>query len=203
MAGILFYLFSGVLIASAVGVVFARTTLYNVLFLIMAFFNAAGLFLLAGSEFLAMILVIVYVGAVAVLFLFVVMMVDTTNIKTNQTLSRGRWIMMLAALIFACELIVVAYQWSHAPQTSDLVAYASPKYLTNTHALGGLIYTHYFYTFQIAGLILLVSMIGAIVLTLHGESPRPLRKQNITNQLKRRKQDTLTVKHVNFHQGLE
>ncbi len=203
MSGLLFYLFSSILIAAAVGVVFARTTLYNVLFLIMAFFNASGLFLLAGAEFLAMILVIVYVGAVAVLFLFIVMMVDSAQTKHNPILNRSRWLMISAALIFAFEMFVVAYQWKYSPYAGDFLPFSVPKNLSNTHALGALLYTHYFYVFQIAGFILLVAMVGAIVLTLHGEERRPLRKQKVKDQLKRKKQETLIVHHVPFHKGIE
>ena len=200
---VLFYLFSGTLIACAVAVVCIRNTLYNVLFLIIAFFNTGGLFLLAGAEFLAMILVIVYVGAVAVLFLFVVMMLDISQTQPSQQMNRYRWGSVAAACVFAFELIMVAFQWTQGSRTVDRVAFPLPKYLGNTEALGELLYTHYFYIFQISGLILLTAMIGAIVLTLPGESYRFLRKQNVKEQLRRHKKDTLTLKQVDFRQGIK
>lgn len=200
---ILFYLFSGILISCAVAVVCVRNTLYSVLFLIMAFFNTGGLFLLASAEFLAMILVIVYVGAVAVLFLFVVMMLDASQTQSNQQLNRYRWGSIGAACVFAFELIVVAFQWTHGSKAVDRVAFPLPKYIGNTEALGELLYTHYFYIFQISGLILLTAMIGAIVLTLPGDGHRFLRKQNVKDQLRRSKKDTLTLKHVDFRQGIK
>ena len=199
---ILFYLFSGILIACAVAVVCARNTLYSVLFLIMAFFNTGGLFLLIGAEFLAMILVIVYVGAVAVLFLFVVMMLDLSQTQPSQQLNRYRWGSIGTACVFGFELIMVAFQWTHASRTVDRVAFPLPKYVGNTEALGELLYTHYFYVFQISGLILLTAMIGAIVLTLPGESRRFLRKQNVKDQLRRTKKDSLTLKKIDFRQGI-
>lgn len=199
---ILFYLFSSILIVCTIAVVCVRNTLYSVLFLIMAFFNTGGLFLLVGAEFLAMILVIVYVGAVAVLFLFVVMMLDASE-TLNQKLNRYRWGATSAACVFAFELSMVASQWTHGSKAVDRIAFPLPKYLVNTEALGELLYTHYFYIFQISGLILLTAMIGAIVLTLPNTSPRYLRKQKVKDQLDRHKKDTLILKHVDFRQGVK
>ena len=199
----LFYLFSTLLILCASGVVFVRSAVYSVLFLIMAFFNASGLFLLAGAEFLAMVMVIVYVGAIAVLFLFVVMMIDSSKDYTAPQLKRFRGGMIVAACIFTAELLMVCFYWTGAPKAFERVAFSIPRHLTNSQALGELLYTHYFFVFQISGLILLVAMIGAIILTLPLEQNSIGRKQDTTKQLQRRKQQTLTVKQVEFRQGLK
>ncbi len=154
------------LIASALMVIGARNPVYSVLFLILCFFNAAGLFVLAGAEFLAMILIVVYVGAVAVLFLFVVMMldIDFAELKrgTLQYLPFGA----LIGLVLASELVMAGSVWVLKPAFHAARAQATPPGLTNTAALGRILYTDYIYYFQIAGLVLLVAMIGAIVLTL-------------------------------------
>ena len=180
LVAIAFYLFSAVLIASAVMVVAARNPVHSVLFLILTFFNAAGLFVLLGAEFLAMILVVVYVGAVAVLFLFVVMMldVDFSELKRGslQYLPFGA----LIGLILVAELVMAGSVWVLKPVMFGSVANATPAALTNTEALGRILYTDYIYYFQIAGLVLLVAMIGAIVLTLR---TRPgVRRQVISVQ---------------------
>lgn len=178
LTAIAFYAFSAILIASAIMVIAARNPVHSVLFLILAFFNAAGLFLLLGAEFLAMILIIVYVGAVAVLFLFVVMMldVDFADLKrgTLQYLPFGA----LMGLILAIELAAAGLYWELVPAAARMSA--TPAGVENTRALGYIIYTDYVYYFEIAGLILLVAMIGSIVLTLRH---RPgVRRQNISVQ---------------------
>jgi NADH-quinone oxidoreductase subunit J len=178
LEAIAFYAFSTILIACAIMVIAARNPVHSVLFLILAFFNAAGLFLLLGAEFLAMILIIVYVGAVAVLFLFVVMMldIDFADLKrgTLQYLPFGS----LMGLILAAELIAAGFYWKLAPGAAKMSA--TPAGLSNTQALGRIIYTDYVYYFEIAGLVLLVAMIGAIVLTLRH---RPgVRRQTISVQ---------------------
>jgi NADH-quinone oxidoreductase subunit J len=180
LVAIAFYLFSAILIASAVMVVAARNPVHSVLFLILTFFNAAGLFVLLGAEFLAMILVVVYVGAVAVLFLFVVMMldVDFSELKRGslQYLPFGA----LIGIILVAELVMAGSVWVLKPVMFGAVANATPAGLTNTEALGRILYTDYIYYFQIAGLVLLVAMIGAIVLTLRS---RPgVRRQVISVQ---------------------
>ncbi|HKU55130.1 MAG TPA: NADH-quinone oxidoreductase subunit J [Rhizomicrobium sp.] len=161
-----FYFFSAILILSAVMVIGARNPVHSVLFLILAFFNAAGLFVLMGAEFLAMILVVVYVGAVAVLFLFVVMMldIDFAELKrgTLQYLPFGA----LIGLILVAELVMVGSVWVAKPAVAAALSHATPAGVSNTVALGRILYTDYVYYFQIAGLVLLVAMIGAIVLTL-------------------------------------
>ncbi|HEU0161606.1 MAG TPA: NADH-quinone oxidoreductase subunit J [Rhizomicrobium sp.] len=177
---IAFYFFAAILIASAIMVIAARNPVHSVLFLILSFFNAAGLFVLIGAEFLAMILIVVYVGAVAVLFLFVVMMldVDFAELKrgTLQYLPFG----VLIGLILVVELAMVGSTWALKPAAQNALAHATPDGVTNTEALGHILYTDYIYYFQIAGLVLLVAMIGAIVLTLRS---RPgVRRQVIAVQ---------------------
>ena len=177
---IAFYFFAAILIASAVMVIAGRNPVHSVLFLILAFFNAAGLFVLMGAEFLGMILIVVYVGAVAVLFLFVVMMldIDFAELKrgTLQYLPFG----VLVGLILVAELVMVGSVWALKPATQAALANVTPSDVTNTEALGRILYTDYVYYFQIAGLVLLVAMIGAIVLTLRS---RPgVRRQVISEQ---------------------
>ena len=163
---IAFYFFSAILIASAVMVIAARNPVHSVLFLILAFFNAAGLFVLLGAEFLAMILIIVYVGAVAVLFLFVVMMLDIDFAELKRGMLQYLPFGLLIGLILVVELAMAAATWVFHPAATAAMAHAMPAGVTNTAALGHIIYTDYVYYFQVAGLVLLVAMIGAIVLTL-------------------------------------
>lgn len=200
----LFYMFASILLLSACGVVFSRNPLYSVLFLIMAFFNAAGLFLLAGAEFLSMILVIVYVGAVAVLFLFVVMMLDTQKEKSKDRFF-GSYVGVMATLatVFSVELLFVAYNWMHSPKANDLAAFTTSTKTSNTEALGELLYTHYFYVFQIAGLILLVAMVGAITLALEPSLKKDKKRQDIGKQLARNKKNSLRIAKIGFHKGIE
>ncbi|HEY5238870.1 MAG TPA: NADH-quinone oxidoreductase subunit J [Rhizomicrobium sp.] len=181
---IAFYLFSAVLIASALMVVAARNPVHSVLFLILSFFNAAGLFVLLGAEFLAMILIVVYVGAVAVLFLFVVMMLDIDFAELKRGALQYLPLGALVGIILAAELIMVGtVWWVQAPGVQQTFAHATPPGMTNTEALGHILYTDYVYYFQIAGLVLLVAMIGAIVLTLRH---RPgVRRQSIATQVNR------------------
>jgi NADH-quinone oxidoreductase subunit J len=175
-----FYLFSAVLIASAVMVIGARNPVHSVLFLILAFFNAAGLFVLLGAEFLGMILVVVYVGAVAVLFLFVVMMLDVDFSELKRGALQYLPFGVLIGLVLVVELIMAGSVWVLKPAALAAKAHAMPAGMTNTEALGRILYTDYVYYFQIAGLVLLVAMIGAIVLTLRS---RPgVRRQNIAIQ---------------------
>jgi NADH-quinone oxidoreductase subunit J len=189
---ILFYLFSAVAIASGVMVVAARNPVHSVLFLILAFFNAAGLFLLLGAEFLAMILVIVYVGAVAVLFLFVVMMLDIDFAQLRAGFMRYLPIGALIGLILLAELALVVGSWAVAPAASRLLA---------ARALGDILYTRYFFAFEAAGLILLVAMIGAIVLTLRQRAG--VRRQKIAAQLARTRHETVAVVKVPLGHGGE
>jgi NADH-quinone oxidoreductase subunit J len=175
-----FYLFSAILIASAVMVIASRNPVHSVLFLILSFFNAAGLFVLLGAEFLGMILVVVYVGAVAVLFLFVVMMLDVDFAELKRGALQYLPFGGLIGLVLAVELIMAGSVWVLKPTALAAKAHATPAGITNTEALGRILYTDYVYYFQIAGLVLLVAMIGAIVLTLRS---RPgVRRQNIAVQ---------------------
>ena len=184
ITGLLFYLFAAVAIASGVMVISARNPVHSVLFLILAFFNGAGLFLLLGAEFLAMILVIVYVGAVAVLFLFVVMMLDINFAELRQGFLNYLPIGGVIGLILLVELVLVIAGWNISPGAAAAAPAPAVDAMTNTRALGALFYTRYIYLFQTAGLILLVAMIGAIVLTLRRR--KDVRKQNIAAQVARR-----------------
>jgi len=196
-----FYLFAGILIASAVMVVSSRNPVHAVLFLILAFVNAAGLFLLMGAEFLAMILIVVYVGAVAVLFLFVVMMLDVDFAELRQGFLQYLPIGTVISAIFFIELALVVGTWQLAPEALALrkAAAAAPVDAMNARALGRVLYTEYVYFFQAAGLILLVAMIGAIVLTLrerHG-----VRRQDVMAQNARTKDAAMSVVTVAPGQG--
>jgi NADH-quinone oxidoreductase subunit J len=192
-----FYLFAGVTVASALLVVTARNPVHSVLWLILAFVNAAGLFILMGAEFLAMILVVVYVGAVAVLFLFVVMMLDVDFVELRQGFIQNLPIGALIAAIFALEIILVVGSWQFAPEALALrkEAAALPADAMNTRALGRVLYTKYVYFFQAAGLILLVAMIGAIVLTLREQRPH-VKRQDIMKQNARTKEAGVAVVQV-------
>ena len=172
-----FWLFATILLLSAVMVIGARNPVHSVLFLILAFFNAAGLFVLAGAEFLAMILIVVYVGAVAVLFLFVVMMLDIDFAELKKGAMQYMPFGVAVGLALVAELVMIGGVWVMKP---GLRAQATPAGMDNTRALGHILYTDYVYYFQIAGLVLLVAMIGAIVLTLRS---RPgVRRQVIADQ---------------------
>jgi NADH-quinone oxidoreductase subunit J len=199
---ILFYIFAATAVASGVLVVSARNPVHSVLFLILAFFNAAGLFILIGAEFLAMILVIVYVGAVAVLFLFVVMMLDIDFLQLRSGFVQYLPIGTLVGLILLAELILVIGGWAVSPSVpsqAPALAAAGGVPLSNTRALGDILYTRYLFAFQVAGLILLVAMIGAIVLTLRHRAD--VRRQSISAQLARRRAETVEVVKVPLGAG--
>ncbi len=197
-----FYLFSAILVASGVMVISARNPVHSVLYLILAFFQAAGLCVLMGAEFLAMILVIVYVGAVAVLFLFVVMMLDINFRELRQGAMRYMPFGALIGLVLLAELAVVLGAWAVAPAATQALGAPTPAIdqVNNTRALGQLIYTHYAYLFQASGIVLLVAMIGAIVLTLR--SREGVRKQNISAQLSRRREETVAIRKVPTGEGV-
>lgn len=202
ISALAFYLFAFITLLSAVMVITARNPVHSVLFLILAFFNAAGLFVLLGAEFIAMILVIVYVGAVAVLFLFVVMMlnIDFANLRENamQYVPVG----LLAGGVLLAELITVFVAWKFADRSAINIAAPTPDVseVTNTEALGHIIYTDYIYAFQAAGLILLVAMIGAIVLT-HRRRPG-VRKQKVADQQARTRDESMEVQKVTSGTGV-
>lgn len=197
-----FYMFSMTTIAAGVMVIAAKNPVHSVLFLILAFFNSAGLFILLGAEFLAMILVIVYVGAVAVLFLFVVMMLDINFSQLREGFLQYLPIGALVGIILTAELILIFGSWVISPDAGSVIAAPSlpPTEITNTHALGMLIYTQYAYLFQAAGLVLLVAMIGAIVLTLR---KRPdVRRQQVSNQVSRSVDDVIEIIDVTKESGI-
>jgi NADH-quinone oxidoreductase subunit J len=195
-----FYLFAIVAVASAMMVITSRNPVHSVLFLILCFFNAAGLFVLLGAEFLAMILVVVYVGAVAVLFLFVVMMLDVDFVELREGFLNYLPIGGVIGLILLVELILLIGTWNIAP---DLIAHASspqPTNITNTQAIGEVLYTKYVFWFQTAGLVLLVAMIGAIVLTMR-HKPN-IKRQNIADQVARGPATSIEVREVKSGEGI-
>jgi NADH-quinone oxidoreductase subunit J len=197
-----FYLFASIVIAAGVMVIASRNPVHSVLFLILAFFNAAGLFVLMGAEFLAFILVIVYVGAVAVLFLFVVMMLNINFVELRQGFLQYLPVGMLVGVILLVELVFIIGTWVTAPEAAGLLAAKTPALTeaTNTEALGRVLYTKYVYLFQAAGLVLLVAMVGAIVLTLRA---RPgVKRQKIFDQLARTRDDAVEVKDVPVGKGV-
>ena len=198
---IFFYLFSVVMVASAVMVVTSRNPVHSVLFLILCFFNAAGLFILMGAEFLAMILVVVYVGAVAVLFLFVVMMLDVDFVKLREGVAGYLPVGGIIGLIVLVELALVVGTWTISPEAlKSAVAPDQSSTVTNTQALGAVLYTKYFLYFQVAGLILLVAMVGAIVLTLrHKEG---VKRQNVAVQVARGPATAIEIRKVEPGQGI-
>jgi NADH-quinone oxidoreductase subunit J len=191
---LVFYMLAAVTIAAGVMVISARNPVHSVLFLILAFFNSAGLFILLGAEFLAMVLVVVYVGAVAVLFLFVVMMLDINFVRLREGFLQYLPAGALIGLILLVELVLVVGTWVLTPQTELATDYPVPAVTSNIEALGDLFYTDYFYLFQAAGLILLVAIIGAITLTLRH---RPnVRKQRIDRQVHRTREDSVELRKV-------
>ncbi|PIW29139.1 MAG: NADH:ubiquinone oxidoreductase subunit J [Rhodospirillales bacterium CG15_BIG_FIL_POST_REV_8_21_14_020_66_15] len=196
-----FYMFAFVTVAAGVLVISSRNPVHSVLFLILAFFNSAGLFVLLGAEFLAMILVVVYVGAVAVLFMFVVMMLDINFTALRSGFLQYLPLGGLVGLILLAELLVVAGGWQSIAGGAKMAQAAAPlaKGVTNTHALGQLIYTHNVYLFQAAGLILLVAMIGAIVLTHRRRVD--VKRQRIADQ-NARGTDTVEVRKVEVGKGI-
>ena len=198
LQAVMFYIFAFIAVASGVMVVSAKNPVHSVLFLILAFFNSAGLFILLGAEFLAMILVIVYVGAVAVLFLFVVMMLDIDFALLRSGFMRYLPIGALVGFILLAELLLVFGSWAIAPGIAGLkAAPLTPEAargvgaLTNTRALGDLLYTRYIFAFQVAGLILLTAMVGAIVLTLRHRVG--VRRQRIADQLARSRREAVAL----------
>jgi NADH-quinone oxidoreductase subunit J len=196
IAAFIFYMFAALAVASGVMVISARNPVHSVLFLIMCFFNAAGLFLLLGAEFLAMVLVVVYVGAVAVLFLFVVMMLDINFLRLREGVAQYLPIGAVIGLVLLVELAVMFGGWAFAPDVEALVKAPAPAadQIANTEALGRLLYTDYAYLFQASGLILLVAMVGSILLT-HRRRPG-VRKQVIADQIARTGKNSVEIVKV-------
>jgi len=195
-----FYLFAGVCIASAFMVIAAKNPVHSVLFLILAFVNAAGLFLLLGAEFLAMILIVVYVGAVAVLFLFVVMMLDVDFAELREGFLQYVPIGALVGMVFLAEILLVVGAWTIGPGMPRLITAPIPEGVSNTEALGLVLYTRYLYFFQAAGMVLLVAMIGAIVLTLR-HKPN-VKRQSVSAQIARNPATSIEIRQVRPGQGL-
>ncbi|SCA54997.1 NADH-quinone oxidoreductase subunit J [Candidatus Terasakiella magnetica] len=197
-----FYLFAAVTVGSAVMVITAKNPVHSVLFLVLALFNVAGLFVLLGAEFLAMLLVVVYAGAVTVLFLFVVMMLDINFVELRQGFLQYMPLGASIGIIVLAELAVVAGGWHFAPDVAKVATAPTPpiETMTNTHALGAILYTDYIYLFQAAGLVLLVGMIGAIVLT-HRKRPG-VRKQVIADQVNLKVEDVAEFKKVEIGKGV-
>jgi NADH-quinone oxidoreductase subunit J len=198
IALIAFYLFATVMLASAVAVIFARNPVHSVLWLILAFFNAAGLMLLVGAEFIAMLLVIVYVGAVAVLFLFVVMMLDIDFAELRSGFTKNLPFGIIVAFVLLAEIILAVSAWRAGPVLSG----ASPRDAVepNIVGLGQVLYSRFLFPFEIAGLILLVAMIGAIVLT--HRSRGDVRGQNVSRQVDRRPEDAVKLENPDVGGGM-
>jgi len=200
--GLAFYLFAIITIASAVMVILLRNPVHSVLFLIFAFFNAAGLFVLMGAEFLAMILVVVYVGAVAVLFLFVVMTLDINFAELKQGFLQYLPIGALMGVVLLLELAFIVGTWVIAPEVEAVAAAPTPpvEKVSNIEAIGRILYTDYIYLFQAAGMVLLVAMVGAIVLTLRQRAG--VKRQLIASQVARRREDGVEVVKVPTGSGI-
>jgi len=200
VTALFFYLFAGICVASAFMVIAAKNPVHSVLYLILAFVNAAGLFVLLGAEFLAMILIVVYVGAVAVLFLFVVMMLDVDFAELKQGALQYLPVGMLIGGIFLAELLLVVGAWVIGPGVPQAIAAPIAAKTSNIEVIGLVLYTRYAYFFEAAGVILLIAMIGAIVLTLQHRVR--VRRQNILEQNARTPATAMEVLKVRTGQGL-
>jgi NADH-quinone oxidoreductase subunit J len=201
LPALFFYLFAAVCVASAVMVVVSRNPVHSVLYLILAFVNASGLFVLMGAEFLAMILIVVYVGAVAVLFLFVIMMLDVDFSELREGFMEYLPVGLVIGGIFMFELLLVVGAWVINPTVTKTITAAIPTNVSNTEALGLVLYTKYIHYFQIAGLVLLVAMIGAIVLTLRHKAN--VKRQDINVQNARTPEMAMALRKVPVGQGLQ
>ena len=205
LTSFLFYLFSFVIFASGTMVFFSKNPVHSVLFLILAFFNSSALFILLGAEFLAMILIIVYVGAVAVLFLFVVMMLDINFTKIREGILQYLPISGLVALILLIELLFVGTTWFYSSDSIEIIAKPFSEFaysgLTNTQANGHVLYTDYLYLFQIAAMILLVAMVGAILLTMRQREG--VKRQEIGSQVDISLSKSVELKKVPFDSGID
>ena len=201
IAALFFYLFAGVCVASAVMVIVSRNPVHSVLYLILAFVNASGLFVLLGAEFLAMILIVVYVGAVAVLFLFVIMMLDVDFAELREGFLEYMPIGLVVGGVFLFELLLTVGFWVINPATTKTITSAIPANVSNTEALGLVLYTKYLHYFQLSGMVLLVAMIGAIVLTLRHKAS--VKRQDINVQNARTPALALAVRKVAVGQGLQ
>ena len=201
IAALFFYVFAGVCVASAVMVIVSRNPVHSVLYLILAFVNASGLFILMGAEFLGMMLIVVYVGAVAVLFLFVIMMLDVDFVELREGFLQYLPIGLVIGGIFVFELLLVVGGWAINPSVTKTITAAIPANVSNTEALGLVLYTKYIHYFQLAGMVLLVAMIGAIVLTLRHKVM--VKRQDINVQNARTPELAMSVRKVASGQGLQ
>lgn len=197
---IAFYLFASLALVGACGVVATRNAVQAVLFLIFTFINCAGLFILLNAEFLAMMLAIVYVGAVAVLFLFVVMMLDVSASQVREKFSGYRAAMVIVGTCILAEFIFIAYVWRVSPEAKNFTTHLVDDQTTNAHALASILYTTYFFPFQICGLILLVAMVGAIVLTLRER--KAVLTQDVGIQVDRDPRETVVLQRAKKGQGV-
>ena len=200
ITGLAFYLFSAATIASALMVVTSRNAVHSVLFLILAFFSASALFVLRGAEFVAMILVIVYVGAVAVLFLFVVMMLHVGENRLFQGVKRFGVVGVLVGLAVLAELVLVVVTRAFRPDNPAPATNPQPEGVNVTEALGQILYTDYFLLFQMSGLVLLVAMIGAITLTLRSRDG--VKRQSIPQQIERSREEAVALRKVESGKGI-
>ena len=202
LQSIFFYLFAAVLLVSALMVVGARNPVHSVLFLILAFFNAAALFVLLGAEFLAMLLVVVYVGAVAVLFLFIVMMLDVDFVELRAGFLQYMPIGLVVGVVLLAELLIAIGGWAVTPDLAANLGEPMPDIaqVSNIEAIGGLLYTKYIFYFHTAALILFVAMIGAIVLTLHHR--KDIQRQNIERQVARNVENSIEIVEVEPGNGI-
>jgi len=202
---IIFYIFSFVAILSAIMVVVSKNSVHSVFFLILDFISISCLFIMIGAEFLGMIMLIVYVGAVAILFLFVVMMLNVAQQKNEWFTSRNSSthipIGLLVSLIIFFELIIVIGGWKYKPDLIDSISIEINSTITNTQSLGNVIYTDYIHLFQLSGMILLVAMIGAIVLTFRERSG--VRRQSYFKQISREKKDGVELVEVESNKGIK
>ena len=196
----LFYCFSFVLVSSALVVVSTRNMVNAVIFLILAFFNVAGLFIILGAEYIAMLLIVVYVGAIAVLFLFVVMMLDIDT-KITQTINRRKPLITMIIIVIMSELFLIT-KFSNLNFGSSKLPFPTPQNISNTLAIGKILYTDFILPFQISGAILFVAMIGAIILTMKSEK-RYIRKQQISSQVFRTKIQSLEIVKVKSGEGID
>ncbi|MBI4922566.1 MAG: NADH-quinone oxidoreductase subunit J [Devosia nanyangense] len=195
-----FYVFSVIAVASALMVIASRNPVHSVLFLILCFVNAAGLFMLAGAEFLALILIVVYVGAVAVLFLFVTMMLDVDFASLRQGMLQYAPVGVVVGLILLVELLLVGGSFVISPNVTSTSVVPIDQTIDNTRALGQVIYTRYVFLFQGAGAVLLVAMIGAIVLTLQHKTN--VKRQNVMRQISRKRSEGTELVKVKSGQGV-
>lgn len=197
---ILYFVFVLGLLGSATAMIFMKTPIHSLLLLILAFFNTAGLFLVWGAEFLAMAIIIVYVGAVSILFLFVIMMLNVDQNQLKFEFSRYTGFSCALALIMFTELVIIVLPYKVWEKAIDVISLPIPTMITNTSAIGNCLYTQYFYIFQLSGLILLLAMVGAILLT---QRERNILRQNIKQQITRKPSDTLQMAKVTSHEGVD